>query len=84
MIKRPSFALAGGALAVAALATLLLKNVVAGPTNEVRPSDAVAARRPVAGSGSADLREILAQYLAALQPETGSASQGPSSHVSAR
>jgi multidrug resistance efflux pump len=61
VIKRPSFALASGALVVAALAALLLKNVVAGPTNEVRPSDAVAARRPVAGSGSADLREILAQ-----------------------
>ena len=35
-------------------------------------------------AGEHELREILAQYLAALQPETGSASQGPSSHVSAR
>jgi hypothetical protein len=35
-------------------------------------------------AGEHELRAILAQYLAALQPETGSASQGPSSHVSAR
>ncbi len=35
-------------------------------------------------AGEHDLREILTRYLAALQPETPSASQGSSAHVSAR